>query len=206
MSIPAAVLPLPGDHPLVDAPQGRWTYANWEHLPDDGNRYEIIDGVLSMTTAPSFFHQWVVSRLIRYIGIPAEEQGLAVWTTAPIGVILAPADAVQPDFVVLRTEHADLVHHRRIWGAPDLVAEVLSPGNSAEEMREKHAAYARAGVPEYIIVHPATRTVEYYRLEAPGMYAAALHLGGDDVLTLECLPGITVTIAALFAGALDTEL
>ena len=58
-------------------PQGQWTYADWEELPDDGNRYEIIDGVLYMTTAPSFFHQWIVNRLERHITIPAEDQGLA---------------------------------------------------------------------------------------------------------------------------------
>ena len=50
--------------------QGHWTYADWEALPDDGNRYEVIDGVLYMTTAPSFFHQWIVRRLDRYLGMP----------------------------------------------------------------------------------------------------------------------------------------
>ena len=67
------------DAPVVAGPpQGHWTYADWETLPYDGNRYEIIDGVLYMTTAPSNFHQWIVKRLERYIGIPAEDQGLAV--------------------------------------------------------------------------------------------------------------------------------
>jgi hypothetical protein len=58
-------LVLPTDAPAVPGPpQGQWTYADWEELPDDGNRYEIIDGVLYMTTAPSSFHQWIVNRYV----------------------------------------------------------------------------------------------------------------------------------------------
>jgi hypothetical protein len=52
-------LVIPTEAPAVLGPrQGRWTYADWEVLPDDGNRYEVVDGALYMTTAPSFFHQW----------------------------------------------------------------------------------------------------------------------------------------------------
>ena len=54
-------------------PQGQWTYASLRALPDDGNRHEIIDGVLYMTTSPSYFHQWIVRRLDKFIGLPAEE-------------------------------------------------------------------------------------------------------------------------------------
>src|SRR5947199_132188 len=95
-------LVLSTDAPTVPGPpQGQWTYADWEELPDDGNRYEIIDGVLYMTTAPSSFHQWIVNRLERHITIPAEDQGLAFAFTAPIGVIMPGCDPVQPDFVVV---------------------------------------------------------------------------------------------------------
>jgi hypothetical protein len=67
------------DAPAVAGPpQGHWAYADRETLPDDGNRYEVIDGVLYMTTAPSTFHQWIVKRLERYIGIPLEYNALIV--------------------------------------------------------------------------------------------------------------------------------
>ena len=61
-----------------------WNYERWEKLPDDGNRYEVIDGVLYMTTAPSNFHQWIIQQLIRYVGIPATDTGLAFFAFAPI--------------------------------------------------------------------------------------------------------------------------
>src|SRR3712207_9443149 len=64
-----------------------WCYARWEQLPDDGNRYEVIDGVLYMTTAPSNFHRWIVRRLDRVVGIPLEDLGVAYVFTVPIGVL-----------------------------------------------------------------------------------------------------------------------
>src|ERR671938_1149363 len=75
------------DAPAVAGPpQGHWTYADWEQLPNDGKRYEIIEGALYMTTAPSSFLQWIVQQWVRYIGIPAVDQGLAFTFPAPIGV------------------------------------------------------------------------------------------------------------------------
>ena len=54
--------------------QGQWTYEDWLRLPDDGYRYEVIDGVLYMTTAPSFFHQWIASRIIRMLQSQLEDK------------------------------------------------------------------------------------------------------------------------------------
>ena len=83
------------DSPVVAGPlQGHWTLADWEALPNDGNRYEIIDGVLYMTTAPHSFHQWIIRRLERFIGIPAEDAGLAYCFPAPVGVIMPGCDVV----------------------------------------------------------------------------------------------------------------
>ncbi len=61
-------------------PQGEWTYADWEALGEDSeNRYEIIEGVLYMTTAPKNFHQWIISRLTKYLLVlPAEDQGSGI--------------------------------------------------------------------------------------------------------------------------------
>src|ERR671933_383366 len=142
-------LVLPTDAPAVPGPpQGQWTYADWEGLPDDGNRYEIIDGVLYMTTAPSSFHQWIVKRLERYIGIPAEDQDLAYTFPAPIGLLMPGCDPVQPDYIVILKSNAAIIADRRIRGVPNIIIEVQSPGNSAYDERVKLVAYAMAGVPE----------------------------------------------------------
>ena len=202
----ATVAPLLVDHAVPGPPQGRWTVAAWEDLPDDGNRYEILEGVLWMTTAPSAFHQWIVGRCIRLIGIPAEDRGLGAWFTAPIGVILSPHDAVQPDFLFIRAERvAALVRERRIHGAPDLIIEVLSPGNSTEAMAQKRMLYAHCGVPEYVEIDPAQRCARVYRLEGDA-YRAPVICDDTQTLPLSCLPDLPVAVAALFADAPDTTL
>jgi len=79
-------LAVPTDAPLVSGPpQGQWTYDHWEGLGDDGARYEVIDGVLYMTTAPSSYHQWIIKQLVRYIGIPAEALILTHKSAVSIG-------------------------------------------------------------------------------------------------------------------------
>lgn len=198
---------IPTEAPAVVGPrQGHWTYADWEALPEDGNRYEVIDGVLYMTTAPSFFHQWIIRRLDRFLGLPAEEQGLAFAATAPVGLLMPGCEPVQPDYVVVLAAHAEIIRDRRIMGVPDLVVEVLSPGSVAYDERVKLVAYAFAGVPEYVIIDPRNRTLNHYVLEAPGRYGFPRVFSVHETARFNCLPELTVPIGELFAGAPDTTL
>jgi len=200
------ISPILADHAVVGPPQGQWAEADWEALPADEYVYEILDGWLYMTTAPSFFHQWIVSMLIEQIGIPAKQQGLGVWATAPIGVILAPQDAVQPDFVFVAQERLGIIRQRRIRGAPDLVVEVLSPGNSSEEMERKRASYARGGVAHYAEVNPSARALLLYRLDAAGSYSPPATYGEADTVVFPCLPTLELVVGDLFVGAPDIQL
>ncbi len=198
---------VPTDAPIIPGPpQGRWTYADWESLPDDGNRYEIIDGVLYMTTAPSYFHQWIIRRLDHFVGVPAEQQGLGYAATAPIGVIMPGCDPVQPDFVLVLAHHKEIIRERRIMGVPDLIVEVLSPGSVGYDERVKLNAYAHAGVPEYGIIDPEARTASLYELEPPGRYKSPRVFEEGQQFSFLCLPSIQVPVAELFAGAPDTTL
>ncbi len=205
----ATTLPILTDGPvIVGPPQGQWTHDDWETLLDHGQgiRYEIIDGALYMTTAPSSFHQWIIRHLDRHLGIPAEDQGLAFSFSAPVGVIMQGCDPVQPDFVVVLAPNSAIIRNRRIMGAPDLLIEVLSPSNAPYDRRVKLLAYATAGVPEYAIVDPAARELVHYRRNARGRYDAPRTYTAADTVTFDCLPGIAVTVGDLFAGAPDTTL
>ena len=185
-----------------------WNYARWEReLPADGNRYEVIDGVLYMTTSPSNFHQWIISRFLRSVGHPAEDAGLAYAFIAPIGVLMPGCDPVQPDFLLVRQDRASIIHDRRIYGVPDLIAEILSPSNPEQDTDIKRGAYARAGVPEYWIVRPATRDVLvcWQPDAALGDYAQVRLVAADRQLASPTLP-LRVAVADLFAGAPDTTL
>ena len=169
MSVPLDVLPVvTAAAPLVGPPQGRWTYADYAALPDDGNRYEIIAGVLYTTPAPGAGHQSVSARLVTFLVTHVEFAGLGRVFAAPVDVELAPDTVVQPDIVVILSANLDRITPSRIIGAPDLVVEILSPGTAGYDRREKQDAYARAGVGEYWIVDPGAQTVELLTLEQGG--------------------------------------
>lgn len=191
---------------VVGPPQGQWTYAEWETLPNDGNRYEIVDGVLYMTTAPSNFHQWIIKRLERYLGIPAEDQGLAYTFPAPIGLLMPGCDPVQPDYVVILSRNAGIIGQGKIRGTPDLIIEVQSPGNASYDEKVKLPAYAMAGVPEYAIVKPHDRTLDLYELDERHRYKYPRTFRKDELVAFGCLPTISFVLADLFAGAPDVTL
>lgn len=184
-----------------------WNYARWEQLPDDGNRYEVIDGVLYMTTAPSLFHEWITMRLVRHIGIPFEDVLGGYVFTAPVGVLIPGCDPAQPDFVLVRRDNAAILRDGRIHGAPDVIAEILSRTNPELDTDTKRRSYARGGVPEYWIVRPATRDVLVYWQPNPLLtdYAQVRLFATADELVSPTLP-IRVMVADLFAGAPDTTL
>jgi len=154
--------------PIVGPPQGRWTYADYAALPDDGNRYEIIAGVLYTTPAPGAGHQSVSARLVTFLVTHVEFAGLGRVFAAPVDVELAPDTVVQPDIVVILSANLDRITPSRIIGAPDLVVEILSPGTAGYDRREKQDAYARSGVGEYWIVDPGAQTVELLTLDQGG--------------------------------------
>jgi Uma2 family endonuclease len=192
--------------PRVEGPpQGEWTFADWEQLGVDGeNRYEVIDGVLYMTTAPKNLHQWVISRLIKHVGFPAEDGYGAFWAVAPIGVLMPGADPVQPDFLIILSENIGIIHDGRIRGVPDLIVEVLSPGSVEYDEGVKLEAYARAGVPEYGVIDPRARRLRLYTLSKGSVYPPPREFSADDAISFACLPSISFPLAALFEGAPDT--
>lgn len=187
-------------------PQGQWTYADWEALPDDDNRYEIIEGVLYMSTSPSLHHQWILQQFYGRVGLPALNQKLGYPYLAPVGVLMPGCDPVQPDFVFVRASRKSILVDRRIRGVPDLIVEVLSPGNRDYDEDVKLTAYANAGVPEYCVIDPAKKQLRLYTLNQPGEYALAKIFEAVDPVTFACLPTITFVLNDLFAGSPDTTL
>src|SRR5436305_5007458 len=152
--------------PLFPA-QGEWTYEDYLRLPDDGRRYEVLKGVLYMPPAPGPLHQDAVLNLGALARSYLRSNPVGKVYIAPLDVILPGglATPVQPDFVYLSNERRGLVGERAIEGAPDLVAEVLSPSNSVEDRRTKFEIYAAAGEREYWNLDPRVQTVEVFTLE-----------------------------------------
>jgi Uma2 family endonuclease len=186
-------------------PQGHWMPEDFELLPEDDNRYELIDGVLYMSTAPSYFHQWVVMNVHDYFGVVVKKSGLGFPAFAPIGVYLPDGTRLQPDYLIVLAQHSDMIHDRRIHGAPDIVIEVLSPGSDDYDQRIKKAAYQRGGVPEYAVIDPGARALYHYRLES-GVYGEPVIYGEGQTMTFAALPTIPLAVSDLFAGSPDTTL
>jgi Uma2 family endonuclease len=193
------VLPIviPADH-VIGPSQGQWTYAAYAALPDDGHRYEIIDGVLYMAPAPTLGHQASNLRFARYLMQYVEDAGLGRVFPAPVDVELAPNVVLQPDVVVVLNANLDILIPARIIGAPDLVVEIASPGTAGYDRRQKQDAYARAGVPEYWIADPLARTVEVLRLNE-GAYRSLGVFTGQAQLPSVVVPGLSVPVERFFA-------
>jgi Uma2 family endonuclease len=189
------------------SPEADWDRARWETLPDDGNRYEVIDGVLYMTTAPSSFHQWIIRQIVFALAPQIDTPGVGITLWSPIGLFMPGCDPVQPDILVVRTADLGMFQDSRIYGIPTLLIEVLSPSNPNQDTKVKRGAYARAGVPEYWIVRPASRdTLVCSQPDAAlGDYAQVQHVASDAELISPTLP-IRSPIASFFAGAPDTTL
>lgn len=186
---------------LLRSTDATWTAADWEQLPDDGQRYEIIDGVLYMSTAPSPAHQLIVLEIVaalrEQVGVP----GIAIILTVPVGLFMPGGDPVQPDILVLHAEDRQLIGPRRIEGVPALLVEVLSPSNAEYDLVVKRAAYARAGVPEYWSARPGARDVLVHSEPEPatGQYLRVERVPPDGTLVSPTLP-IRVGVAAFFVS------
>jgi Uma2 family endonuclease len=178
--------------------QGNWTYNHYAALPNDGQRYEIVDGVLFMTPAPGIFHQKVAQRLFRMLATLVEDTKLGQVFIAPVDVELSPDVVVQPDIVVILNDESDKITSSRIIGAPGLVVEVSSPRTIGYDRREKQNAYARAGVKEYWIAHPGEQTVEVLSLEG-GTYVSLGFCAKRDALVSRIVPTVSeVTAEQIF--------
>src|SRR5947207_9904881 len=178
----------------------RFTSADLALMPDDGKRYEIIEGELYVSRQPSSEHQYTCGELIYFLEEWNRGSRTGLVLTAP-GLIFAEDDDVAPDVIwISRNCYAKAVDDAgHLHLAPELVIEVLSPGKANEE-RDRQAKlklYSRRGVHEYWIVDWMQRQVEVHRRKRGRLLLAAT-LYAQDTLESPLLPGFACQIAALF--------
>ena len=179
----------------------RWTTADLELLPDNGNRYEIIDGELLVTRAPHWKHQKACGRLFAVLDASSQSTALGEATINP-GIIFSDADNVIPDVVWASNERLAVLldDAGHLTAAPELIVEVLSPGgeNERRDRVAKLKLYSARGVQEYWIIDWQTQQIEVYRREQASLRLIAT-LFSNDELTCPLLPGFVCTVARLFA-------
>src|SRR5438552_57223 len=173
----------------------RWTYEEYSRLDDD-QRYEIINGDLLMAPAPDIWHQDWSRKLFRLVDRVATTDDLGEVFFAPIDVVLDPENIVQPDLVFIAKERTSIIQRRAIFGAPDLLVELISPSSVQRDRYIKRELYARFGVKEYWIGDPANKALEILTLKRGGY---ELHCFAEErgKLSSLVLPGLEFDLAAL---------
>ena len=178
--------------------QGQWTYEDYLNLPDDGRRYEIIEGVLYVTNAPDIDHQFTVMEIAFHLKTFVTRQKLGYILTAPFEVHLSQKTRpVQPDVLFIRAEKWPAPGAKFFEGVPDLIIEVLSPSTTRTDQSIKFSAYEQTGVPEYWIANPKTCSVEVFTLSG-GEYALVNEFIGDEVIESKVLADLAITTSTLF--------
>ena len=174
------------------------TYEDYVALPNDGRRYEIHDGELSVTPAPTFRHQQILTRLLRTLCAHVEANDLGEVVPAPITVVLADTSIVEPDIVYIAKDRMGIVSARgTIDGAPTLAVEIVSPSTARRDRQTKRQLFERYGVPYFWIVDPDARALDVYR-EVGEAYASAERFSGAELVALPPFPGLTIDARALW--------
>jgi Uma2 family endonuclease len=180
-------------------PAGRivLTYEDYCGLPDDGRRYEILEGELTVTPSPSRSHQEFAANLLVVLKPFVTARGLGQVFIAPFDVILERTSVVVPDLLFVGRERLEIVTERGVEGAPDLIVEILSPGTARRDRREKAQLYARHGVRHYWLADPDARALETLELDG-GRYRETARLTGDARFTSMLFPGLEISLSSLW--------
>ncbi len=173
------------------------TYADYAAIPNNGRRYELHEGELSVTPAPGTRHQRVVGELFILLSQHVRARGMGQVFVSPIDCILSDTTVVQPDLVYVEQSRLDAISERGIEGPPTLVVEVLSPSTILIDRSVKGQLYARHRVPYYWIVDAEARTVEAFELAGAG-YRPAGGLEGKRSAALPPLPDLTLDPSAVW--------
>ena len=173
-------------------------------MPDDGKRYEVIDGELYVSKQPHWQHQFVCGRVFALLDAWSSQTKSGMTNLAP-GLIFAEDDDVAPDVIWISRERLAyaLQADGKLHTAPELVIEVLSPGaiNEHRDREIKLKLYSRRGVQEYWVIRWQDQQLEIYRRKGAALTLEST-LYNSDLLQSPLLPGFTCQVGQLFTHAL----
>jgi len=186
---------------IVTEEKMKFTSADLELLPDNFNRYEIIDGELTMTRAPHWKHQTTIGRIYLALESWSIKTGKGRAVINP-GLIFSDIDNVIPDLVWISKERLalSLDESGHLINAPELIVEVLSEGteNIRRDKEKKLKLYSNRGVQEYWIADWKMQSMEVYRRNQAKLELVKT-LMIDDELTSPLLPDFSVLVNQIFA-------
>ena len=167
-------------------------------MPDDGNRYELVAGVLTMMSPAGFEHGYVVMELAAAVREFVRQHRLGIVTGAETGFAIEsdPDTVLAPDVAFVRRERIETIGYPQGFfpGPPDLAVEVRSPSDRGPQIEDKVQRWLSAGAQAVWVIDPATREAAIYAAGAePQRIAADGQLDGGSML-----PGFRCSLAELF--------
>ena len=174
------------------------TYQDYLQFPDDGQRYEIIEGELYVSPAPNIRHQTVSMNLSTVLNVHVRAGGLGKVLAAPTDLKFADPSIVQPDILYIRQAARGIITTQNIQGAPDLVVEIISPSSTRTDLEIKRDLYARYGVRNYWVAHPQEEWLRAYELGADGQYELVAEGQGDMLFSAPPFTDLTIRLAELW--------
>ncbi len=142
-----------------------FTYQDYQNLPDDDFRYQLIEGELVMAPAPKIVHQMVKREIEFNLNNFIKDKKIGELLDAPCDVYFDEHNVFQPDILFISKEKLDIITEDNIKGAPDLIVEILSPSSAYYDLIVKKEIYEKSGVKEYWIVDPMRQWIEIHILE-----------------------------------------
>jgi len=173
------------------------TYDDYAAMPDDGKRYELHEGRLSLIPTPTTTHQRILGHLLLILVPHVRALGHGEVMLSPFDCIMSTITVVQPDLIYLDEDRVSLLSERALEGAPSHAIEIVIPSTLHVDRHTKMALYAKHDVTWYWIVDPAARTIEAYRLEV-GAYRLDAMLEGTEPRALSPFPDLPLDPAAIW--------
>ncbi|HEV8640324.1 MAG TPA: Uma2 family endonuclease [Methylomirabilota bacterium] len=173
------------------------TYRDYAALPDDGRRYELHDGALSVTPAPGTRHQRISRDLFEVLNAHVKARRLGEVLYAPLDVILSDTTVLQPDIVYFDHSRLAALSGRGAEGAPTLVVEIISPSTTTIDRVTKPRLYARHRVPFFWLVDPEARSLEAFALGPEG-YSLVVRASGVTPVGPPPFPDLALIPASLW--------
>jgi Uma2 family endonuclease len=182
---------------MTARPRVRFLATDIWDAPDNGKIYEVIEGELYVSPAPSWKHQGAVTALAAMLWTFVRGRKLGFVVSAPTGLVLNEHNGVEPDIIYISNARANIITERGVEGTPDLVVEALSPSTAARDRGIKMRRYAASGIPHYWILDPANNTLEAYRLDGV-IYQLEGVYGPGEIFRPTLFPGLEIPIDELW--------
>ncbi len=175
----------------------KWTYSDYVNLPDDHNRYEMLEGELLMTPSPVTIHQQVSRELGFHMISFVKKNNLGEVFIAPLDVKFSETNVTEPDLLFVPKENKEIIKEENIQGAPDLIVEILSPYSSEIDKGKKKDIYQKFGVKEYWIIEPTQQWIEIFILQ-DDKYKLHQQIEKSGKIFSEVLKGFDLDIGLIF--------